>query len=333
MKTKIFFFGLLATLACAFHVEAKTPVVRIGHFPNVTHAPALIGQADHWFEERLGPEAVVEWKIFNAGPSVIEALFAGQIDIAYIGPSPTVNGYVKSEGDALRIVAGAASGGAALVMREDAGIKTPADFHGKKIASPQLGNTQDVALRSWLKAQDLPLKEAGGDVQVLPIANADQVILFLRKEVDAAWTVEPWVSILEKTAGGKVFLDESSLWPEGKYATTVVIVRRKFLKEQPGVVKNFLKTHFEITEWINTHPDEAKKIVSEEIEKETHKPIPAGILESAWKRIRFGHEVLRDSIATQARAAFQSGFLKKEPELGGLFDLKPLEEIESQKGK
>ncbi|KKT74540.1 MAG: sulfate ABC transporter substrate-binding protein [Candidatus Peregrinibacteria bacterium GW2011_GWA2_44_7] len=205
-----------ATRAPADPIRTK---VRIGHFPNITHAQALVGHANGLFEKNLGP---VEWSIFNAGPSVIEALFAGQIDIAYIGPSPAINGYVKSQGDALRVVAGAASGGAALVVRAGSGIEKPADFHGKKIASPQLGNTQDVALRSWLKGQGLKLKEIGGDVQVFPVSNADQVTLFLKGEIDGAWTVEPWVSILEKTAGGKVFLDEASLWSEGKYATTVL---------------------------------------------------------------------------------------------------------------
>ncbi|MBI2094858.1 MAG: ABC transporter substrate-binding protein [Candidatus Omnitrophica bacterium] len=303
-----------ATKASADPIRTK---VRIGHFPNLTHAQALVGHANGLFEKNLGP---VEWSVFNAGPSVIEALFAGQIDIAYIGPSPAVNGYVKSQGDALRVVAGAASGGAALVVRAGAGIETPADFHGKKIASPQLGNTQDVALRSWLKARGLELKETGGDVQAIPVANADQVTLFLKGEIDGAWTVEPWVSILEQTAGGKVFLDEASLWPGGKYATTVVIVRRKFLEEHPGIVKSFLKTHAEITSWINAHPEEAKKAVGKEIKKETHKPIPAEILESAWARIRFSPEMLKESVLAQAQAAFQAGFLKKEPELSTLFE-------------
>ncbi|HXV18474.1 MAG TPA: ABC transporter substrate-binding protein [Candidatus Omnitrophota bacterium] len=307
--------------------QKSTAQVRAGHFPNITHAQALIGHATHRFEEALAPDAIVEWKVFNAGPSAIEALFAGQIDIVYIGPSPAVNGYVKSGGEAARVIAGAAEGGAALVVREDAGIKGPEDLHGKKIASPQLGNTQDVALRSWLLKNKLELKEKGGDVQVLPISNADQQTLLIKKEIDAAWTVEPWVSILGQTAGTKVLLEESSLWPGGRYATTVLLVRTRFLKDHPGLVKKFLDIHVEITEWIGQNPSEAKKIVSEEIERETHKPIPPGILEKAWSRIRFTHELPIFSVREQAKAAQEVGYLKELPDLAGLFSASVLEEV------
>ena len=203
MTGLVIVFILVSNFAWA---APKTVKVRVGHFSNITHAQAVIGHANRWFDENLFPEAVIDWKIFNAGPSVVEALFSNQLDIAYIGPSPAVNASVKSEGEAVRIVAGSSSGGAALVVRADAGITTSEDFHGKKIASPQLGNTQDVALRSWLNQQGLKLKEVGGDVQVLPLANADQQTLFIKKEIDAAWTVEPWVSILLLNGNGKIFL-------------------------------------------------------------------------------------------------------------------------------
>ncbi|MBZ5513724.1 MAG: ABC transporter substrate-binding protein, partial [Acidobacteriia bacterium] len=191
-------------------------VVRAGHFPNITHSQGVIGQANGWFEKALSPAARVEWKVFNAGPSAIEALFAGALDLTYIGPNPAITGYVRSQGEALRIVAGATSGGAALVVRTDSGIQKPEDFHGKKVASPQLGNTQDVALREWLLAHGLQSREKGGDVQVIPIANPDQLTLFMKKEIDGAWAPEPWASRLINEAGGRLFLDERTLWPNGQ---------------------------------------------------------------------------------------------------------------------
>src|SRR6266436_7979919 len=161
---------LLLIAACALHAQQKPAVLRVGYFPNVTHAQALVGRANGQFEKTLGPGVRLEWKAFNAGPSAIEALFANAIDLTYVGPNPTVAGYVRSQGEAVRVIAGAASGGASLVVRRDAGIQTASDFHGKKVATPQLGNTQDVALRSWMRANGLKSREKGGDVQVIPIS-------------------------------------------------------------------------------------------------------------------------------------------------------------------
>ena len=312
--------------------DASEPVkVRVGHFSNITHAQALIGHANHWFDENLVPKARVDWKIFNAGPSTVEALFANQLDIAYIGPSPAINAYVKSEGEAVRIVSGAGSGGAALVVRSDSGITKASDFHGKKIASPQLGNTQDVALRSWLKQQGIKLKEVGGDTEILPVANSDHVTLFLKKEIDAAWTVEPWISILEKNAGGKVFLDESSIWDGGRYATAVVLVRTKFLEKHPDIVKHFLETHVKITNWINTNSEEAKAVFKKEFEHETGREFSQAILDSAWKRVEFTSDPLPSTVRAQALAAYHAGFLKKEPDLRYLYDTRLLKEVLASK--
>lgn len=301
--------------------RAPSPVkVTVGHFSNITHAQGVIGHANGWFREDLLPEAVIDWKIFNAGPSAVEAIFAGQLDIAYIGPSPAVNAYVKSDGEAVRIVAGASSGGAALVVRDGSGIEKNEDFRRKKIASPQLGNTQDVSLRAWLKRQGFKLKETGGDVQVLPMANADHLTLFLKKEIDASWTVEPWVSALVLNGGGKIYLSESALWKDGRYATTVVLVRKKFLDEHPDIVARFLKTHVKLTEWINANPGEAKAVFKAEIEKETGREFPQALLDEAWKRVSFTTDPLELSVRGQAQSAYEAGFLKKKPELELLFD-------------
>ena len=321
MKNKIRYviFSLLPLLvftAAGFTQEQDT--VRIGYFPNLTHAQALVARENGFFDSRMEPSVKVEWQVFNAGPSVIEAVFADHLDIAYVGPSPAINGYVKSEGAALRVLAGAASGGAALVVRSDAGISEIKDFHGKKIASPQLGNTQDVALRSWLASQKLTLKDKGGDVEVLPLANADQLSLFQKKELDASWSVEPWVSIYRKKADVKIFLDEASLWPDGKYATTLVIVRKKFLDRNPELTAKFLAAHRQITDWIIQNPEEAKKLVNQGFERVTHKTIDAEILDQAWKRVTFTTDPMQASVQGQASAAHKVGFLKKEPVLAEL---------------
>src|SRR3984957_3514090 len=203
--------AILVIAVAGIRAQQKPIVVRIGYFPNVTHAQALVGRAGGQFEKALGPGVQIEWKAFNAGPAAIEALFANAIDLTYVGPNPTVAGYIRSQGAAVRVIAGAASGGAALVVRQGAGIQNVSDFHGKKIATPQQGNSQDIALRAWLRANGLKAREKGGDVQILPITNADQFTLFLKGQLDAAWAPEPWASRLVHEAGGRIFLDERDL--------------------------------------------------------------------------------------------------------------------------
>src|SRR5216684_4062664 len=204
--------AILSIAACALHAQQKPTVLRVGYFPNLTHAQALVGRANGQFEKALGTGVQVEWKAFNAGPSAIEALFANAIDLTYVGPNPTVAGYFRSQGAAVRVIAGAASGGASLVVRKDAGIKSAADFHGKKVATPQLGNTQDVALRSWMRANGLKSREKGGDVQVLPIANPDQLTLFLKGQIEGGGARNPGAARVFQEGGGHFFIDGRALW-------------------------------------------------------------------------------------------------------------------------
>lgn len=305
--------------------RAASPVtIRVGHFPNVTHAQAMIGEANGWFAKALGADAKIDWKIFNAGPAEIEALFAGEIDLGYIGPSPAINGYVKSKGKLPIVIAGAADGGAALIVRADAGIRSPADFRGKRIATPQLGNTQDVALRGWLKSQGLALKEKGGDVNVMPMANPDQLTLFRLGQIDGAWAPEPWASRLVHAGGGIVFLDEREVWNKitgGKFATTVLFAHPKFLEAHPDLARRWVAAHVELTEWINAHPNEAKQLVNTEIKRETGKPLPPAVLDSAWTRVRFTSDPIKESLAQSVRWAFEQGFLGRElPDIAGLVD-------------
>jgi len=314
---------------------AQMPVtIRIGAFPNITHPQAMVGKANGEFEKAMGPGVRIDWKTFNAGPAAIEALFAAAIDMTYIGPNPTITGYVRSNGEALRVIAGAASGGAALVVRNDAGIQKPADFHGKKIASPQLGNTQDVALRSWLRTNGLKSADKGGDVQVIPLANPDQLTLFLKKQLDAAWAPEPWATRLIREGNGRLFLDERTLWPNQQFVCANLVVSTKFLKDHPDLVKNWLRAHVELTEWINGHLPAAKKILNQQIQKETGKALPDAVLDEAVGRVQVTYDPLRYSLLSAAKSAYDAGFLGRQmPDFSGLYDLSLLNLVLTKKGK
>ena len=312
----------------------QNAVIRVGAFPNITHPQAMIGKANGWFDKAMGQQTKIDWKTFNAGPSAIEALFAGAIDMTYVGPNPAINGYVRSNGEALRIVAGATSGGAGMVVRNDSGIQTAQDFHGKRIASPQMGNTQDVALRAWLKSNGLRTNDKGGDVQVIPIANPDQMTLFLKKELDGAWAPEPWASRLIREANGRLFLDERTLWPNGQFITAHLIVSTKFLKEHPDLVKKWLVAHVELTDWINGHLPEAKQLLNQQISRETGKALPADVMNDSFGRLQVTYDPLKASLFNAARSAFDAGYLgRKMPDLSGIYDLTLLNQVLKEKGK
>jgi NitT/TauT family transport system substrate-binding protein len=307
---------------------AQTSTIRVGAFPNITHSQAMVGKANGYFEKAMGPGTKIEWKTFNAGPAAIEALFAGAIDMTYIGPNPAIQGYVRSNGEALRIIAGATSGGASLIVRADSGIQKPEDFHGKKIASPQQGNTQDVALRVWLLAHGMKTIDKGGDVQVIPMANPDQLTLFQKKELDGAWAPEPWATRLIKEGNGRLFLDERTLWPQGQFITSHLIVSTKFLKEHPDLVKKWLKAHVELTDWINGHMPEAKKLLNQQVQAETGKALPLETLDEAFGRLQVTYDPLRASLITATKASFDAGFLGRQmPDLSNLYDLTLLNQV------
>jgi NitT/TauT family transport system substrate-binding protein len=318
MKISIFSLSILLATGSLVSVRAETKI-RVGHFPNVTHVQALVAhalsrQGKGWFEERLGGDTKIDWFIYNAGPSAMEAIFAKSIDLTYVGPSPAINAYAKSRGEEIRIVAGAANGGAALAVRNNSSLKSAADFRGKKIATPQLGNTQDVSCRAWLKAGGLKITQLGGDAQVLPAANPDQLSLFQQGKVDGVWTVEPWVSRLELEAGGKVLVEETDS------PTTVLVSSVKFSNENRELLRKFTDAHGALTEWIVKNPAEAQKLVVAELQEETHGQTSEALIAHAWKRIALTSEVSRealDKFVTNAKAA---GFLRDVPDLGRLID-------------
>lgn len=293
--------------------------VRVGHFPNVTHVQALVAhhlsRTGHgWFEQRMGKNVKIEWYVYNAGPSAMEAILTDSIDLTYVGPSPALNAYARSNGEEIRIIAGAAAGGAALVVQPDAGFGGPADFRGKTVATPQLGNTQDIACRAWLANGGLKVTQTGGDVFIVPTPNPDQLALFQNKQLDAVWTVEPWVSRLERDAGGTILVEQS------KESITVLVSSVKFLKTKRDLADKFDRAHHELTEWIRSHPDEAKHMVREELAAETRGAVGSDLIARAWKRITLVTEVSRDEFQHFLVNAQRAGFLRALPDLSRLIE-------------
>jgi len=313
--------------------EAGTVTLRLGYFPNVTHAQPIIGLADGTFARELGSDVKLEAKTFNAGPSVIEALFAGAIDASYIGPNPAVAGYVQSGGKDVRIIAGATSGGALLIVKADSGITKAADFSGKRIATPQLGNTQDVAARAWLRQNGLRDRDHGGTVDVRPIANADALALFIKGELQAAWAPEPWATRLILEGNGKTFLDERDVWPGGDFVTTHLIVSAKFLAEHPDTVEKLLRAHVKTTQWINGNPDQAKQIVNAGIRQATGAALPEAVINGAWRNQKTTYDPVASSLRKSADDAFALGYLgDKKPDLSGMYALDPLNRVLKELG-
>lgn len=323
-------FFLAAGSACSRN--ANDSAVRVGYFPNITHAQAVVGMADGTFARYLGTGTRIKTTLFNAGPSVIEAMFSGDIDIAYVGPSPAINGYVRSGGRAFKVVSGVASGGALFVVRPDSAIKKGTDLSGKRVATPQLGNTQDIALRGYIRKCGLKPKENGGTVNILPLRNPDILNLFMRKQIDGAWVPEPWGARLIKQAGGEVFLDERTLWKDGRFSSALIIARTDFLEKHPERVRRWLAAHVKVTRWINRHPRKAKIVVCDRIKALSGINIPKEIIDDAFSRFEITYDPVVPSLFSYAEMAYQAGFLGDQmPDLSGLVDLRLLNEVLREK--
>lgn len=317
---------------------AEKIVLRVGHFPNITHAQAVIAHGlsragKGWFEDRLGKDVQIQWYVYNAGPSAMEAIFTKSIDIAYVGPNPAVNAHLKTHGNEIRIVAGACNGGAALLIQPEGSIRSDADFRGKKIGTPQLGNTQDVAARAWLQSKGFRVTMTGGDAMVIPTANPDQLTLFQKGDLDAVWTVEPWVSRLVLEANAKVYLEEATLWKEtkGRYVTTHLVSSVKFLAEQPVLLQKWIAAQIELTQWIAAHTAEAKQLFNGEMKAETTKGLALTTLDRAWQQLELTHDPVRESLIKSAEDARRVGFLREKPDLSRIYDLKLLNAVLAEK--
>jgi NitT/TauT family transport system substrate-binding protein len=321
MRHGLRFLLLLAFSLVLAHPSAiaQGTTVRVGHFPNITHVQALVARAferqgRNWFTERLGPSVKIEWYTYNAGPSAMEAIFASSLDLTYVGPNPALNAYARSRGDEVRVVAGAVNGGSALVVQPNSGLAKPADFRGKRIATPQFGNTQDVAARAWLVAGGLRITQTGGDAQVLPTSNPDQLSLFQSKQLDAVWTVEPWVSRLESEAGGQILVEEKNA------ITTVLVSSAGFLSKNRDLAQRFVSAHRELTEWILRNPEEAQRLARDELQASFRVDMAPELVARAWARMTITPDVTLSAFQSFMTSAQQVGFMRGAPDLSRLVE-------------
>ncbi len=314
---------MCALLLTACHGEQQpgssqtVTVVRLGHFPNVTHAHGLVAHAlsrrgDGIFEKHLGKDIQVEWFTYNAGPTAMEAMMTGSLDVTYVGPSPAINAFTRTTGGTVRVLAGATLGGDALVVRDASSIKTAADLRGKRVATPQFGNTQDVGCRAWLAGQGFKITQTGGDVQVVPTANPDQLALFQSGELDAAWTVEPWVSRLETEGGGRILVEAADA------VTTVLAGRAEFVAQHPDLVTKLRAAHHELTLWILAHPSEAQELVRAELAELTGRPVSKELIERCWPRLRFTEELRIEWLQDFVAKAHAAGFIPEPSDITNL---------------
>lgn len=291
--------GIVFIIACFIGLsgcaKSKEQAVRIAFFPNITHSQALVGQANGAFEKAFGKDVMVTWSSFNAGPSEIEALFAGEIDIGYIGPIPAINGYVKSNGDVV-IIAGATNGGAVLVTRADLPLTSPAELDGKRIAVPQFGNTQHLSLLHILTEYGLKPADKGGTVSVFESQNADTKTLLDKGDIDVALVPEPWGARLTHEINANILLDHNQIWLDGQYATAVVIVNKDFMSKNPDLVETFLRTHVELTEYINENPEESKRMLNEQLYQLTQAKLDEAVLDEAFGRLTVTHDPAWESV-------------------------------------
>jgi sulfonate transport system substrate-binding protein len=349
--------------------DSRSNVLRLGYFPNLNHAQVIIGLANGHFQKALsenntnsgkvGDEgASIKEYVFSAGPSAIEALYAGQIDVAYVGPNPAINGYLASNGEGIRIISGSASGGAVFVVRNDSGILSTTDFGGKKFASPQLGNTQDVALRKYLIQNGYDTVENGGNVTVVPVKPSDILTLMLKKEIDGAWVPEPWGARLVKESNGRLFVDERDLWPpDGKFVTTNIIVRTDYLKNNPEIIRKLINAQIDETIWINdtlkdskngnangtsgkiengTNDDFGQEGVeafihafNNGLQRITGNTVPEDELRDALQRLEFTYDPIEQSLFKMADDAYNLNLIGRgsKPDLTNIYDLELLKEV------
>ena len=326
-RTGLVAVWLVIPLCASAAEEARQ--LRLGHFPNITHAQAVYARAGGQFERKIG--VPIKWSSFNAGPTAIEALFTDAIDATFVGPNPAINGFIKSRGEKFVIIAGGASGGSGLVVRQDADIQNEKDFDGKTIATPQLGNTQDVAARVWFGERGYKLREKGGTLTLLPLSNPDQLTMFRKKQIHGAWTVEPWLSRLELEAGGELFLDEKKLWPNGRYVTTHLAVSKRFLAGNRKLITNLLAALVEVTQQINADKAAAAQVLNAELKRETGKALPDAVIARAMERVEFTWDPISSSLRKSAEAAHKIGFLRTHPDLKGIYSLTTLNEVLQEK--
>jgi len=309
------------------------PKLRIGYFPNIGHAIPIVGIEKGFFEESIGDQVKIETRVFDSGPQAIEALFANSIDVAYVGPGPAINGFLNSENNNIKILAGAASGGASFIVHPNSEINSASDFAGKKIATPQIGNTQDVSLRNYLSENGLKPAEKGGSVIVYNISNPDIYTLFVKGDIDGAWVAEPWATILETELGGKRLFYEEELWPNNEFASVLLIGNIDYFENNKKFMLPFLNSHLETTIWINEHPIETRIVFNNFLNSYLGQPLSDDVVDIALSNIAITADPKPNSVFTFAERADALGYLGRNGyDLSGIFpyfDINSLEEEET----
>ncbi len=283
--------------------------IRIAYFPNIGHAVPIVGIEKGFFEKSIGNQTKIETRVFDSGPQAIEALFANSIDIAYVGPGPAINGFLNSQNHNVKILAGAASGGASFIVHPNSEINSVSDFAGKKIAAPQIGNTQDVSLRHYLSENGLKPAEKGGSVIVYNISNPDIYILFVKGEIDGAWVAEPWATILETELGGKRLFHEEELWPDNEFASVLLIGNVDYIEKNPIIISNFLNSHHDTVNWINQHPIETRNVFNDFLNSHLGQSLSDDVVDIALSNLVITADPLPNSVFSFAERADALGYL------------------------
>jgi len=320
-------FGIAAVVAIAMVValnggqeQSSQDKIRVAFFPSISHAAPIVGIENGIFESSIGQEIKIETKLFDSGPQVIESIFANSIDVAYVGPGPVINGFLKSNGNDIKILAGAASGGASFIIHPDSGLDSIENFDGKRIASPQISNSQDVSLRHYLASNNLQPVEKGGTVFVLNISNPDIYTLFAKGEIDGAWVPEPWATMLVEELDGVRLFNEENLWPNEEFTSVLLIARTDYLEKNPELVKNWLKSHEETIAWINANPDKSKSIFEGFLKKHMGKSLPTKIIDESFSNLTITSDPIKSSVLIFAERADSLGYLGRDGyNLDGIF--------------
>jgi NitT/TauT family transport system substrate-binding protein len=283
--------------------------LRIAYFPNIGHAIPVVGIENGLFAEYLGDDVTIETRVFDSGPQAIEALFANSVDVAYVGPGPAINGFLNSENNNIKILAGAASGGASFIVHPDSEINIASDFAGKKIAAPQIGNTQDVSLRHYLSENGLKPAEKGGSVVVYNIANPDIYTLFVKGEIDGAWVAEPWATILESELNGVRLFHEEELWPNEEFASVLLIGNIDYVDKNKTLLGDFIRAHHETVIWIQTNPKDTRIVFNDFLDSHFGQSLSDDVVDVALSNILITADPKPGSVFSFAEKADTLGYL------------------------
>ena len=300
--------------------QANQDKVRVAFFPSIGHAVPIVGIENGIFQRGIGDQIKIETKLFDSGPQVIESIFARSIDVAYVGPGPVINGFLKSHGNDIKILAGAASGGASFIIQPDSGLDSIENFDGKRIASPQISNSQDVSLRHYLASNGLKPIEKGGTVFVLNISNPDIYTLFAKGDIDGAWVSEPWATMLVQELNGVRLFNEEKLWPNEQFASVLLIARTNYIENNPEIIHNWIKSHEEAVLWINSNPDKSKSMFSDFLLGYMGKSLPPEIIDESFSNLTITYDPIKNSVFTFAERADSLGYLGRSGyNLDGIF--------------